>query len=122
MRSFMDLVPPSAIAGPEAPKPAAKAHLGVRGRPWTNVHALAKQHSVAAFEQLVELTHCDNPCVRLGASRVVLELDVGKVPAIIEHRKAPGARPAKGKHAQELKIRITHFKKEGKDSGTETAS
>lgn len=123
--SLMDLVPPSAKANPEKPAPSAAskaltaAHRGVRGRPWTNIRALAKEHSVQALEKLIELTACDNPCVALGAGRTVLQLGHGRVPIIIEHVRSGGAHSGKDKPTEELKIQIKHFKEEGK-GGTAT--
>lgn len=123
--SLMDLVPPSAKANPEKPvhsaasKALTTAHRGVRGRPWTNIRALAKEHSVEALEKLIELKDCDNDCVSFGATRMVFELGNGRVPTIIEHVRSGGAHSGKDKPAQELKIQIKHFKEEGK-GGTAT--
>lgn len=109
--SFMDLAPPSAIAGSEASKPPVKVHTGVRGRPWTNVRALAQAHTVKAVETLLDLLDDPNSCVRFGAGRVLLELG---------HRKLGAASQQEKKSAMsELKVTIARFNEE-KQGGSAT--
>ena len=89
-------------------QPVKGRHKGKgKGRPWTNLRALAKEHSLQAMQKIVDLVDCDNPCVALGASRVVVERSDGRVTVTHEHivkeRKPAG---------KELRVVITRFRKE----------
>jgi len=88
------------------------AGRGVRGRPWTNVRTLAKQHSPEAMAKLVELLDCDNPRVRFGAAKVVLERGLGKEP--MTHKHMSGTDKARDDGVQ---VRIMRFNEE-QESGT----
>jgi hypothetical protein len=98
---------------PEQPKQevADTGHTGkgVRGRPWTNLQALAKENSMDAMQNLIELMSDANPCVAFGASRLVLEYGKGKAPTTHIHQRAASA-PVEG----ELKVTIARFKEEEK--------
>ena len=85
---------------------------GVRGKPWTNVRALAKEHSAVAMKEIIDLMGDRNSCVRYGAARLVLEFGHGKVP--IPHMGMGSARRPREKT---LKVTIARFKEEEK-SGT----
>ncbi|HEV2111057.1 MAG TPA: hypothetical protein VGT99_06875 [Gammaproteobacteria bacterium] len=119
----MDLVQPYLTKSEEQPtNPVTKgASLtakwtgrGIRGRPWTNVQALALENTAEAMAKLVELLNCDNPCVKFGAARMVLERGHGKVPLIYK-----GESTKSEPRQQALKVQITRFKEE-KTSGDAT--
>lgn len=63
---------------PAKPPPTALAQRyrgkGVRGKPWTNLKKLARAHCEEAIETLAELTGDANPCVRLGASKLLVKI------------------------------------------------
>lgn len=103
--------PPATHANEEAAD-AGLPVKGVRGKPWTNVRALAKEHSAAAMKEIIDLMGDRNSCVRYGAARLVLEFGNGKVP--IPHMGMGSARKPREKN---LKVTIAQFKEE-KTSGT----
>lgn len=78
-----------------------------KGRPWTNVRALAKQYSEAALYKLVELIDDENSCVAIAASKTVLERGHGKEP--VKHEYTVKERKSTDKT---LKVAITRFRKE----------
>lgn len=83
---------------------------GVRGRPWTNVRALAKEHSAAAMKEIIDLMGDRNSCVRYGAARLVLEFGNGKVP--IPHMGMGSARKPREKT---LKVKIMRLEQQEQD-------
>jgi len=80
-----------------------------RGRPGTDVRALARAHSTAALARLVELTQDPNSCVALAACRVVLDRGYGKVPATFKGE--PGPVPER----PPLNVKITRIGMKGQD-------
>lgn len=89
-------------------QPVRGKHKGKgRGRPGTNVRALAKQYSEAALYRLVELIDDKNPCVAVAASKTVLERGHGREP--VKHEYIVKERKSKDK---KVKVAITRFHKE----------
>lgn len=80
-----------------------------KGKPETNLRALALENSEKAMRKVIELTDSINDCVALGASRMVVERGHGKVP-VVHTGRAKERRP-KGR---ELKVTITRFNEEKK--------
>ena len=87
-------------------EPEKPAQRKTRGRPETNMRALARDYSVQALQRLAELMYDENHCVALGATRTLLERGHGKEP--MEH---VGKR-IRGKPKQErLNVKITRLVK-----------
>lgn len=106
--NFLACYPP-----PEQPKTEAadtrRPGKGVRGRPWTNLQALAQEHSMDALQKVIELMSDSNPCVRFGASRLVLKLRNEKP------SKSHGRAGIAGESTvDDLKVTIRRFKEEDK--------
>lgn len=108
--TFKTRMPP--IGRAEAKAASGTHPKKVRGKPWTNVRALAKEHSAAAMKEIIDLMGDRNSCVRYGAARLVLEFGNGKVP--IPHMGMGSARKPREKN---LKVTIARFTEE-KKSGT----
>ena len=99
---------PTQMHGRPPIQPVKGRHTGKgKGRPWTNVRALAKQYSEVALYKLVELMDDANSCVAVAASKTVLERAYGKEP--VKHEYTVKERKSTDK---KLTVAITRFKKE----------
>jgi hypothetical protein len=76
----------------------------------THVAQLARDHSEAALQKLVQLLESPNDCIAFGAVRVLLERGLGRVPAGTPEHMKPQPDPG-------LTVKITRFK-EGDDDGS----
>src|SRR5690242_17380874 len=63
-----------------------------RGKPWTNIRALAREYSAEAMGTLAKLMHSDNDCVSFGAARTVIERGHGREP-VLHQSAAKGPSP-----------------------------
>ena len=97
----------------QPPRPAAGK--GPVGRPWTNVRALARQHSEEALNELVKLMYDPNKCVAVAAQRAVLDRANGKVPARLKH--VGKRRKPKPPEPRKPTVKITWFGKGNPDAG-----
>lgn len=118
LRSLMSVAMPHRTSGavPERSKGDTRAAQltakyrgkGIRGRPWTNLKKLAQQHSFEALEKLAELVDCDNDCVALGASKLLVRLSAPD--------RGPGKRERKKQKEKRVNVIITHFGKGKEDA------
>jgi len=91
-----------------------KLDTGVRGRSWTNVRALAREHTAEAVAKLAELVENENSCVAYVASRTLLEFGHGKAP--FTYQEAQG-KTSKHKQPSNVTVKIAQFGKEKLNAG-----